>query len=673
MNILGICGAFGTPDGDFVPETPIWFYHDATACLIQDGKLIAASEEERFNRIKHTTKFPLNAIRYCLEEANLSFAQIDGVAYYFSPPYVDKELYLKYISFPESPVRDCKQLLLELITENFDRNFDSSKLVFVEHHLCHAYSAFYHSGFEKALTVVLDGQGEKYGISVYHTSLQETQPLQSYTGSDSLGHFFVESIKILGYKLFDEYKVMGLAPYGDPSIFRPLFDKLYRLLPNGNYSLNIPLNRIRSFFLKNGIQPRRRGEPFSKIQENFAASLQEALEKIAFHLISHWQKKTGLKNLCMAGGVAHNCTLNGKIACSSLFDKMFVHPAAFDAGAAIGAAMYVSEQKGALIKQSGPIRSIYWGPHIETKETNIEEKLSKWSDLMKLEYKSDIEKAGAKLLAEGSVIGWVQGKMEFGPRALGNRSILADPRPGENKSRINAMIKKREAYRPFAPSILEEEVSHFFELPKCEIDLSFMTYNLEVRKEYQKQLGAITHVNGTGRIQTVSKEQNERYWKLIYYFQKLTGIPLLLNTSFNNNHEPIVCTIEDSIACFLTTGLDYLVVGNYLLTKKDNFIENLLNLSVSLPPHVKLCKLHSSTGLVRYTIRSSVSSLAEIEVSENLYHFLREDFSFISSLSSQRQAILAQELYDCWSYRMFSFQPGTLKTPKQEIYQTANV
>ncbi len=652
MYVLGISGGFYTKEGTFLPYVPKWFYHDAAAALFKEGKLLCAVEEERLNRKKHTTMFPYHSISFCLEKAGISFSEIEAIGYYYKDDFVDNELNLQYISHPHVPCLSSKQLLGRLFSEFFDKNFSEDRIQFLPHHLCHAFSAYYHSGFDSALTVIIDGRGEKESTSIFEGKEGNLHFLSDYHYDISLGSFYLESIKILGYDMFDEYKVMGLAPYGDPSVFQPLFSKLYTLEADGAYSFSIPLMQFRSFFLKKGIQPRRKNEPFSKIHKDFAAALQEALENIVFHLISHWKYRTGLKNLCMAGGVAHNCTLNGKIASSNLFDKMFVHPAAFDAGAAVGAGMCISKQKGLAIKKEKPIRSIYWGPGLKTEGVSIKQELDTWSDLVKIEYSSRIEELAAELIAKGNVMGWVQGEMEFGPRALGSRSILADPRPAENKSRINAMIKKREAYRPFAPSILEEEVGNYFELSDCEIDLSFMTYNLKVKKEHRKHLGAITHVNGTGRVQTVSKEQNERYWKLIRSFQEFTGIPIILNTSFNNNHEPIVCSIEDSMTCFLTTGLDYLVIGDYIIEKKPQFLQRVASLSPSLVTSAFLVECMDSHKKVFYEIRHVGKKHFKQDISQEMYQYLLhldnapESDEFIS------------ELYDIWSRRLIRMNPG---------------
>jgi predicted NodU family carbamoyl transferase len=659
MYVLGISGAFSKPSKEFFPEVPIWFYHESTAVLFKDGELITAVEEEKMNRLKHTTKFGVNAVQYCLDATGITLDEIDIVAYYFLPSYVNKELGLKYISFPQVPIKSCEELLVERFREYFSPNFNSSKLTFVQHHLCHAYMAYYQSGFNDALVCIIDGQGEKDATSIYSAN-GDLKPLIGYSGSISLGHFYVEAIKILGYKLFDEYKVMGLAPYGDPSKYRHIFQKIYRLLPDGKYEYTIPLAGIRSFFLRQGFIPRRKHESFNQDHKDFAAALQETLEILAFHVITCWKEKTNHKNLCIAGGVGHNCTLNGLLAYSGLFEKIFVHPAASDPGAAIGAAMYAAQQKGILLK-SQRIQNVYWGPSIGNND-QIKKELIEWSSILNYEKREDIAAYAARCLANGAVIGWVQGNLEFGPRALGNRSIIADPRPAENKSRINAMIKKREAYRPFAPSILEEEVGNYFELPACDIDLDFMVFNLKVKKDKQKLLGAITHVNGTGRVQTVNQVQNPKYWNLIYHFQKLTGIPVILNTSFNNRYEPIICSERDAIACFLTTDLDYLIIGDYIIEKQSSYKERLLELRPILAPTTVLKDSFGPQGQM-YEISNNAKSLSEIPISEKMYSYLRS-YADGKELDIEFNESFIEELMDLWSRRLYNLYPVNIYLTK---------
>jgi predicted NodU family carbamoyl transferase len=660
MNILGICGAFSKPDEEFLPNLPPWFFHDSAACLLSNGTLISAVEEERLNRLKHTLKFSLNSIHHTLQEARLTFQDLDKIAYCFLEKHLELSIAELQLSCPTHTKLKGKQLLLDLFTHYFDPNFDPNKLVFVKHHLAHAYSAYIDSGCNEALVFVIDGQGEKESLSLYDAKHNNLTLLNDISGSHSLGVFYAEAIKLLGYGFFDEYKVMGLAPYGDPAIYRHIFDTLYLLKSQGSYELK--RQKVRQF-LEAGFIPRQKGEPFNQAHKDFAAGLQEMLEKIVFHILAHWKDATGHKNLCIAGGVGHNCTLNGLLAYSGMFQKIFVHPAAHDSGAALGAAMAVSAELGVTPKTTKRITDVYWGPDIGN-PTSIEQELKQWNPYLSYKKQTNIASTAAALMAEGKVIGWVQGKMEFGPRALGNRSILADPRPAENKNRINAMVKKREGYRPFAPSVLEEYVSEYFELPQCDINLDFMVFNLKIKKEKQPLLGAITHVNGTGRVQTVSKKSNLKYWNLIHSFQEITGIPMLLNTSFNNRAEPIVCSVFDAITCFLTTGLDYLVIDEYLIEKTTDPAQMVLDLNLSLAPTAYLKLEHFPCAKEIYAIAFNHGSKNNRTISKITYDYL---YASLEPPFDQHKRVLTQELINLWSDRYLVAHPQQRNKQKNLI------
>ena len=484
--------------------------------------------------------------------------------------------------------------------------------------------------------------------------------------SKSLGRFYDDVIGFLGYTVFDEYKVMGLAPYGNPERYRNVFQTLYTLLPNGDYVIH--QDEIISLF-DLGI-PRRKGEPFTQIHKDIAASLQETLENIVFHVIQYYKQETKQKNLCMAGGVAHNCTLNGKILRSGMFENVFVQPAAHDGGCALGAALYAYYNANPMAKKPSKLEHVYWGTDIGG-SPSILNQLMQWQDFITFDKLMNVSEQTAKLLASGYVVGWVQGRSEFGPRALGNRSILADPRPEENKGRINKMIKKREGYRPFAPSVLEEDVDDFFEVPPNQKQLPFMIFVVNVIEEKRNLLGAVTHVDGTARVQTVSRKTNEKYWDLIHWFKKLTGVPILLNTSLNNNVEPIVDSVEDAVICFLTTGLDYLVVGEYLIKKKEVSWQNHISLKLSLPPHIslhqvkKVCKDSKFDNF--FSIRNSYDTKFQVGVSGEVFRVLTlaaNSGKTVGSLLQENGETeegkaqgIVEELIELWSQRLILLQP----------------
>ncbi|MDA9431845.1 carbamoyltransferase family protein [Bradyrhizobium sp. CCBAU 51627] len=592
------------------PELPNTFLHDGAAVLVQDGRVIAAVEEERLNRIKHSNKFPSNSIRYCLSTAGVELGDIDRIAFYATEAYC--KTMLERLSVSQPVPLDAKLLLRQLLAREFGNEIDPSRLSFVNHHEAHAVSAFAMSGFEQSLVFTIDGGGDFLSGLLAVGSGTEIAQLVSFPEHNSLGLLYLETIRYLGYGMFDEYKVMGLAPYGDPNRYRELFAQFYELLDSGGYRVH--LDRIGPALVRN-IQVRRKGMPFTQQHRDVSASLQEALERIVLHTLRHHREATGMKRLCLAGGVAHNCTLNGKLLYSGLFDDIFVQPAAHDAGCALGAALMVSNELGRPAPRKR-LPDVYWGPDLGNEQA-VQLELNAWSSHLNIQRSDDIASSAADLMANGAVIGWVQGRSEFGPRALGNRSILADPRPAGNKDRINGMVKKREGYRPFAPSVLEEDASEFFELPDGTCQLPFMNFVVRVREDKRNVLGAITHVDGTARLQTVSRKTNPAYWDVINAFKKRTGIPILLNTSFNNNAEPIVQSVSDAITTFLTTDLDGLVVGPFLVRKRPTSLEDWSALGVSLPPYASLHRVRSHTAPDRQ------DTVCEIRTGDSAHHSMR--------------------------------------------------
>jgi carbamoyltransferase len=444
-----------------------------------------------------------------------------------------------------------------------------------------------------------------------------------------------------------------------------LFRQFYSLLPDGNYV--IQTERLMSLFKV--LQPRRKWEPLTQVHKDIAASLQEALEDVVFHVIRHYQQKTKERNLCLAGGVAHNCTLNGKILSSGLFENVFVQPAAHDAGGALGAALVTYYLSGPKVARAPALKHVFWGTDIGD-DRAILKHLLQWQSFIDFHRDDNISETVAGLISSGSVIGWAQGRAEFGPRALGNRSILADPRPVENKDKINQMVKKREGYRPFAPSVLEEDADEYFDIPNKEKQLPFMIFVVKVKEDKRDILGAVTHVDGTARAQTVSRETNEKFWRLIHAFKAITGIPILLNTSFNNNVEPIVDSVEDAIVCFLTTKLDYLVTGDYLITKKEIPWQAHLSLKPSLAAHITLNQVKmldlDCIPSTHFLIRNSYDSDFQYALSPKAYQLLMSADGIKSiemlidescKLSDEEAGEIVQELLELWSQRLIILRP----------------
>ena len=670
MLVLGLSGGI-----EFIHRQnsydSLWF-HDAAAVLINDGEVVAAIEEERLNRIKHTNKAAVSAMQFCLESQGVTLRDLDRLAIYGSEPILEKMVGSLPPNLAAGSTRtsSLRRLIHTILNFGLRQEIDDDKISFVPHHLSHAVCAYAHSGFDKSLILTIDGQGDDKAGMIIDAQGVSLDVLHYIPISKSLGAFYAAVIGLIGFDRFEEYKVMGLAPYGDPQRFRGCFRELYTLQPNGDYLLERKI--IENLLLKIG-EPRKNGGPITQRDMDIAAALQEALEQIVIHMLDHYQRTTGHRRLSIAGGVAHNCSMNGKIMYSGLFDEVFVHPAANDAGCAIGAAMYQFLQGNSVgdpsERNNAQLTHVYWGTEIGNADST-RLILSDWSDFIDFEYVEDISRRTAQLLADGFVVGWVQGKSEFGPRALGNRSIVADPRPAENKDIINQMVKKREAFQPFAPAVLEENVEEYFEIPPCRAQYQFMTFIVKVRADKQRILGATTHVDGTARIQTVSQRTNRRFWELIDEFRKLTQIPVLLNTSFNNNAEPIIDSVNDALVCYLTTGLQYLIVGNYLIRKKQVDAKAYLGLLPSLPLYTTLIQKTQCTSSNDLSIVSKIgntySDSTVAIISPRVYNLLTK-FNGKSTLAelmraqnlidAEEEKAVLDEILDLWSRRAIRLGP----------------
>jgi predicted NodU family carbamoyl transferase len=669
MLTLGLSGHFGAEDNDLVPGLPETYSHDSAACLVQDGVLIAAAEQERFNRIKKTTKFPGGAIRAVLDIAGVRPEDVDGVGYYFGEVFSDRALNTWYSYMPFLPNHYARQVITDRLRAQFDWELPDERLTFTAHHLSHATSSFTRSAMDEALVVVMDGRSEDDSGSVFHAGGDSIEKLAVYSIPQSLGLFYQTAISMLRYSFGDEYKVMGLAPYGDPAAHRELFQSLYTLADKGQYEMTqgtAELNLVASTCLAAGITPRRNGEPITQQHMDFAAGLQEMLETISLHVLEHWRDETGMSKLCFVGGVAHNSSLNGAILRSGLFDEVFVHPSSHDAGAAEGAAIDTALRLGKPGPRTPRLRSASLGPDLGPAD-QIERTLTAWSDLIEFERCDDVVSDAAELLAGGSVLGWSQGRSEFGPRALGNRSIIADARPAENKTRINAMVKKRESFRPFAPVVNPEDADTYFDLTSTKADHEFMSFVVQVREERRAELGAVTHVDGSARVQVVDPETNERFYRLVKRFGELTGTPVLLNTSFNNNAEPIVQTVDDSVTTFLTTELDFLVVEDFLVRRRPGSARAIDGLVLRPRPVTRVCREWNPAagdGATATEVYLNYTNGPRAAISAAVLELLvsADGKSTLSALTAQNKQEpltdeVRDELLDLWQRRFFVLAP----------------
>ncbi len=554
------------------------FYHDSAACLIKDGEIIAAAQEERFTRKKHDPDFPEHAVNYCLREAGIGTDDLDYVGFYDKPFVKFERILLTYIAtFPKSFASFSKSMPVWLKDKLWTKRIIHEKvgfekeILFINHHQSHAASSFLVSPFEESAILTIDGVGE-WATATYGVGKgTNIEIIKEINFPHSLGLLYSAFTYYLGFKVNSaEYKVMGLAPYGKPVYFDLIMKELIDVKEDGSFKINMKyfaydygLTMTNGKFDELFGEPPR--EPETKIEQkqmDLAASVQKVTEEIVLRMSNYIHKETGSKNLCMAGGVALNCVSNGRVLREGPFENIFVQPAAGDAGGAMGVAKFIYHSLLDNPRQEG-IRNSYFGPEFSNEE------IKKYLNEINVKYhelsRDELLKKTATLIQEQNVIGWFQGRMEFGPRALGNRSIIADATNAENRDVVNLKIKFRESFRPFAPSVLAEKADEYFEL---DCPSPYMLLVADVR-ENKRIIPAVTHVDHSARIQTVTREENEIYYDLIKEYEKISGIPVIINTSFNVRGEPVVCTPHDAYMCFMRTNMDYLVVGNFLLDKKE--------------------------------------------------------------------------------------------------------
>lgn len=565
-------------------------YHaDASAVLLRDGKIVAAAEEERFNRVKHSAGFPSLAIRYCLKQAGIDISEVShiGISRVPSAHLINKITFVLYnrLMFTQQgldrlrtveKIRNIKTVLAESIgvrESSLNMEFHN-----VEHHMAHMASAYLVSPFEEAAVLSIDGFGDFCSTMLGRGVGAKLEKIDSVLFPHSLGLFYTSITQYLGFLNYgDEGKVMALAPYGEPRYLQQMMD-IVRPNEKGAFRLNLDffthhtqgiemswdegrpqIGRVFSDKLSEFFgSPRKPHEEITQHHRDVAASLQKCLEIHLFQLWRQLYERTGSTNLCLAGGVAYNSVANGLIRQSTPFREIFIQPAAGDSGTALGVVFYIWSTLLGNPREY-VMQDAYLGP--EYSDTELEQAIRSFG--ASYQCREDIEDRAAEMLAAGKIVGWFQGRMEFGPRALGNRSILADPRQPEIKDVLNLRIKHRESFRPFAPAVLEEYVHEYFE---DAYPSPFMLMVFKVRPEKRPAIPATKHVDNTGRVQSVSKTTNPKFWRLIECFRRRTGIPLVLNTSFNEN-EPIVCSPQDALHCFATTKMDALALGNFLITK----------------------------------------------------------------------------------------------------------
>jgi len=562
MNILGISA----------------FYHDAAACLLRDGEIVAAASEERFTRKKHDSGFPEHAIRYALSAGGIQVADIDCIGFYDKPLLKFERIITTYIgTFPKSFSSFRKAIPLWLkdklwVPNNIRKRLDyDGEILFAEHHMSHAASAFLVSPYKRAAIMTLDGVGEWATATQGVGENGKITLLNEIRFPHSLGLLYSAFTYFLGFKVNSaEYKVMGLAPYGEPKYYDTIMNNLVHVAEDGSFQINMDYfaydygltmtdGRFSELF---GIPVREAESELEQVHKDLAASVQKVTEEIVLRQARDLSRRTGMTNLCMAGGVALNCVANGRVIRETPFTDIFVQPAAGDAGGAVGVAAWIYHSVQGN-ERTHMWRHAFLGPEFSSQEIRsyLEKQGQPWIESSR----EELLAMTAKLIEQQNVVGWFQGRMEFGPRALGNRSILADARNPANRDVVNMKIKFRESFRPFAPTVLAERASEYFEID-CESP--YMLLVAQVRPE-KRQIPSVTHVDGSARIQTIAREQNALYYDLVKEFDRLTGCPVIINTSFNVRGEPIVCTPHDAYLCFMRTNMDYLVMDRFVLDKKQ--------------------------------------------------------------------------------------------------------
>ncbi len=586
------------------------FYHDSAAALIIDGDIVAAAQEERFSRKKHDARYPTNAVNYVLNEGQVKLSEIDHIVFFEKPFLKFERLLETYMAFAPKGFKSFslsmpiwlreklfqKKFLFDNLKLHDEKFNDINKIKFSEHHYSHAASAFYPSPFKEAIVLTLDGVGEWATTTLAVGKENKLNMLKEIHFPHSLGLLYSAFTYYTGFKVNSgEYKVMGLAPYGKPKYKDLIIEKLMDLKEDGTFKLNMKyFNYATGLTMTNKNFSNLFGQPVRDPKKNLltdfhmdiASSIQAVTEEVVLRLTRNIAEEYKIKNLCLAGGVALNCVANGKILREKYFENIWIQPAAGDAGGSLGAALAYWHRELDKPREDfkDKMKGAYLGPSYE--EDSIENNLKSLKALYNKKTSSDISTVVAKELANNKTVGWFQGRMEFGPRALGGRSILADPRSEKMQKELNLKIKFRESFRPFAPSVLREDVNKWFEI---DYDSPYMLLVSDVKKEKQismsanddklfgidklnikrSSIPAITHVDYSARIQTVHKETNPKYYDLINEFKKITNCPVLVNTSFNVRGEPIVCSVEDAFNCFMGTNLDILVIENFILFKED--------------------------------------------------------------------------------------------------------
>jgi carbamoyltransferase len=663
MFALGLAGGLDAVH-EQVLDSPDNYTYDGAAVLLHDGVVVAAMEEERLDRIKHSNKFPVRAIQFCLESRGLRVADLSSIAYYVDELTADALLTRMYLTRPELQKRlDARSLMRAVLGRELGCDIDPSRIRFYEHKLTHAACAMHQSGYSESLVYVIDNAGGLYSGRRDGSGTVSMQTVALTESAKSLQKLCHSLLPYLGLGLFEEYKALALATYGNPKTFEQSVGVLYELLPDGEYRFH--LHRAAELLAE--IEPPRAGAELSSRHRDLAAALQGAMERIVLHVLAHYRAVTGFRHLCVAGGMAENAWTNSAILYSGLFDSVFVHPAAYDSGCALGAALLASQDAGFPARQSR-LQDVNWGSDVG-KTSGIAAELERWSGFLKIEPSNDVVHLTAELIARDSLVGWVQGRSHFGTHALGGRNVLADPRSAANRDRVHRALGRTETYRPLTVMVREDDLSDWCELPQGSGPLPFQTFAVRMRPDKRANVAAALHPDGKARVQTVSREVEPLLWRLLGDLGQFTGCAAVLSASLNRSAEPTAESIEDSVACFLGSDLDYLIVGDLIAKKAEPTWASRMALRIALPGYVQLIRRKGWVERQRRgmsdELRTTFAAEARKTITRTLANLLADldeetplkDFFASACLDPQGERQLLDEITALWSAGMVVLRP----------------
>jgi carbamoyltransferase len=660
MLTLGLSGGLD-PVHEQLLDTPGNYTYDGAAVLVDDGAVVAAVEEERLNRIKHSNKFPVGAIARCLARRGVTLDGVDRIAYYVDEESANALLTRLGLARPDlAPRMDARAFFAHRLGQAFGCRIAPTALYFCPHPLTHAMSSAAQSGFTESLVYVIDNAGGVFRARREPGGAIALAAVMITTPAMSIQRLFHAVFPFLGLGLFDEHKALALAAYGDAGACAAIVEPLYELRPGGDYALH--LDRVSGLVGK--VEPRRPGEEFSTMHKDLAAALQVAMERIVLHVLTHQRRATGIDRLCVAGGMAENSGTNGRVLEAGVFREVFVDPSAHDAGCALGAALLAADRGAGAPRDR--VRSVAWGTDIgDTVE--VASRLGRWSGFLTFERYADVAAEVARRVAGGAAAGWVQGRAEFGSHALGQRTALADPRGPEATERLGAALGRSTPYRPCALAVLDEEAERLFHLPGGPEPYRFMAVAARVREAARPLLAGGVHVDGTARVQTVDRAASPLYWALLRAFGDLTGVPALLTASLNTGAEPAADSVDDAVVTFLTGGLDALAVGTFVAARGPLRWHHQLALVVGLPAHVHVVRTRPGgpgRGEPRHELRTSCDPPRRRPISADLgdrlalLHPAMPVWEVLRPFGHDRQREVMTELMTLWGERLITLAPG---------------